>query len=99
MAFEWNGATISAKAMTIGDEEKLGTLVGKLTGTPSGRYRFAEFQAAALIDGDSPVRLLREDDPAELCQAAYEEWRKLPRKFLALWTETLNGVENATKNG
>lgn len=95
MAFEWNGAIISAREFSIGDDDKILRFTGKLpdaaivnSGTP-----FIEFQTGAVIEGgDSPIPCITPDStPAEIA-AAYAAWLALPRRFLKLWKQE---VENA----
>jgi hypothetical protein len=49
---------------------------------------------AANVEGDSPVPLVSEDDDAETVNAAYEVWRKLPRRFGQQWRLELQAAEN-----
>jgi len=109
MAFKYKGATIDAREMTIGDEEQIGTIARKLAATGANiqaRYGFGEFMVGATVsltqvDGSfvpAPLLMVDEYATVEATEAAYAEWRKLPRAFLAKWRETLDAAnsENGT---
>lgn len=100
MSFEYNSATISARKLTIGDSDDIGDLLAKL---PEERrtlrvYRFIEFSVAAEVRGaDRPVPAIDASSTALDIEAAYAEWRKLPRKFLTDWQSELTTAEGNPK--
>lgn len=102
MAFEWDDATISMKELTIGDEDRIGALMSKIsTGTLGGRYTFAEFMIGANVKrldlggmlSDAPVTMVTEHDKPEDIEAAWQEWRNLPRKFAQLWRKEVEAAD------
>lgn len=103
MSFKWNGATIAARELTIGDDETISNLAALVTSDKSGFYlvkhaRFAEFQIGAVIEGEWPLPQVSETDSHEAVAAAYEAWRGLPRRFGGFWQKELSGVESGAKN-
>lgn len=100
-SFKWGEATISAKELTIGDEEDIGVLMlrlGEDTKTVSSRYGFAEFMFAAEIEGgEPPLPMVTPEDSDADIQAAFTKWRNLPRRFVRQWRETLQAVETSPK--
>lgn len=104
MSFKFNGSTISAKALTIADDDAA-TEIGMLARpTPDSPLQvrhmtFAEFQVAAQIVGDWPIPHVTEKDDEGAVKAAYAAWRSLPRTFPHQWVKELDAVEGAAKNG
>lgn len=104
MPFKYNGCTISARALTIADDDAATEIGMMARPTPESPYQvrhqtFAEFQVAAQIDGEWPIPHVTEKDDAATVQAAYAAWRDLPRTFPRLWVKELDAVEGAAKNG
>lgn len=104
MPFQFNGSTISARVLTIGDDEEIGNLAALALGDGSGTilikyYRFAEFMYGADITGDWPIPRVTSDSKFEDVSASYEAWRNLPRAFGARWREEIARADNAGKNG
>lgn len=94
MSFKWGEAEISARELSIEDDDQIARMVGKLpsgaivnSGTP-----FMEFMVGAQVTGEFPVPTISADSPLEEVADAYAAWRKLPRRFLKLWKQE---VENA----
>lgn len=98
MSFKWGSTTISAKALTIGDEEAISNIAALVGADKNGYYlikhgRFAEFEVGAQIDGEWPIPRVSETDTHEAVAAAYEAWRNLSRRFGKLWQDELNRVD------
>lgn len=94
--FEWKGATISARPLTIADEEDIGLLMEKLkdAGAAGGRYRFAEFMIGAIVGtGTPPVPMVNVRSDPDAIRASYETWRTLPRAFGQKWGALMQEVE------
>lgn len=101
MAFEFQGATIRAREMTIGDEEDAGDICEKLAGGSDYKMRqywFAQYHVSADVEGDEPFPRIDAGTSAADIKAAYAEWRKLPISFRDLWKAELDGVDKAAKN-
>lgn len=98
MPFEYNGATISAHAITIGEEEDASIIGGNVLTDPNGyvlvkHIRFGEYMVAHESDGAEPVPLVTASStPAEV-QASYAAWRNLPRTFAVQWRAELTAAE------
>lgn len=98
--FTFKGATISARELTIGDEEDSYALLE--AAFPEGKrvvrvHTFILFLLAADIEGDFPVPMLGANAKPEAYAEAYAEWRKLPRSFPALWEKELAAAEGLPK--
>lgn len=96
MPFEFNGATISCREFTIADDDAILRFSGKF---PDGAIvnsstPFSEFMIGAVVDGDSPVPMVTPSSPLDDVAAAYAAWGKLPRRFLRLWRDEVESVEN-----
>lgn len=96
MSFEWENATISARVMSIGDDDEVARFTSKLppraivnSGTP-----FMEFMVSAEIEGESPIPMVTSDSKPDAIAAAYEAWKALPRSFLTLWRQEVMNADN-----
>lgn len=103
MGFQWGKATISAKELTIGDEEVISNIAALVSAEKNGFYlikhgRFAEFQVGAVVDGDWPIPRVTEADTHEKVAAAYDAWRGLSRRFGRLWQAEVAASESNGKN-
>lgn len=101
MAFEYKGASIRAREMTIGDEEDANDICEKLTGGSDYKMRqywFAQYHVSAEVEGADPFARISASSSAADVKAAYAEWRKLPVSFRDLWKAELDGVDKAAKN-
>jgi hypothetical protein len=98
--FEYEGAKISARTLTIGDDETIAVLQGRLTiGTRLySAVQYFEFVLGAQIDGDSPVPLVTEASSEAEVMAGLEAWKALPRRFLNQWRAEIARMESAGKN-
>ena len=100
MSFKLNDLTITARPLSIGDNDDLGDLLMKL---PEDRrtnriFRFLEFAVGGVVEGGkSPVPALNASSTAEEIEAAYQVYRKLPRSFQTQWQEELAAVEGSPK--
>lgn len=104
MSFKYNGATITARPLSIGDDEAATQIAMLVRPTPESpllvrHVSFGEFQVAAEIDGEWPIPHISERDSLDTVQAAYAAWRKLPRTFPQQWIRELDAAEGAAKNG
>lgn len=104
MPFKFKGATITARALSISDDDAATEIGMMARPTPDSPLQvrhmtFSEFQVAAEITGDWPIPRVSAQDSAETVQAAYAAWRALPRTFPQQWVRELNEVEAAAKNG
>lgn len=95
MSFEYGGAVITARELSIEDDDNIARLINKLpdgaivnSGTP-----FMEFMVGAEIKGDSPVSRIDADSTPEEVAAAYAAWRKLPRSFLKRWKQEVANAD------
>lgn len=95
MSFTFQGATISARELTIGDDDDIQRLISQLppgaiinSGTP-----FLEFMVGAVIEGDSPLPMVTPTSKASEIADAYEAWKRLPRSFMRLWRQEVENVD------
>lgn len=103
-SFEWNGATVRLRdtdEMTIDDVLGAELLPSKLDDKDSLylRGQFVDFMAAAEIDGDIGFPLPPLNAPIVDIQAAFEQWRKLPAKFLKQWRKLVDERETTSTAG
>lgn len=100
MSFTWGKATITARALTIGDEEVMARLQSKLPGETlmMTLEPFAEFMVAASIEGEPPLPMVTAVSPDSEVQASYVAWGGLPRAFKRQWVKELREVEAPPKN-
>lgn len=100
MSFKFEGTTITARKLSIGDNDDIGDVFMKL---PESRrinrmFRFIEFAFAFEAKGGKfPVPKLTAASSAEDVEAAYQAYRQLPRGFMAQWLEELQAVEGDPK--
>jgi hypothetical protein len=99
MSFEYQGATITARPLTIGDEEDCQAFLDYF---PEGKQTmrvlwFLQFVLAADIQGEFPVPIPSASAPAQEFLDAYARYRKLPRTFPEQWTKELAAVEGHPK--
>lgn len=99
MPFKFRGATISARPLSIADDDEVNLIAAAFT-DGDGRIfvkhvRFAEFQVAGGFTGEpgqpavSPIpHVTSKDDPAKI-RESYEAWRALPRRFADEWRKEL----------
>lgn len=104
MSFQWAKSTVSARALTIGDDEDVSNLASLVRSDPNGyilvkHVRFAEFEIGAVIEGEWPIPRVTPENSGEEVQQAYAAWRALPRAFAGLWQKELASAENIGKNG
>lgn len=100
MSFTFNGATISARALTIADDDAIIQFwqpVGAAypNATTRSVNRFGEFMLGASIEGEPPLPMVAPDSPADSIAASYAAWQKLPRSFAQRWDRELDAAENA----
>lgn len=96
MPFKFNGATIFARELTIGEDADCALIAQQII--PEFKVMhlwFAEYELAAIVtDGKEPiVRITAQSSPDQI-RAAYAEWTKLPRGFRTKWRAELEKVEN-----
>lgn len=89
MPFEFGGATISARELSIEDDDQIARITNKLpdgaivkSGTP-----FMEFMVGAQVTGEFPVPFISADSTEDAIAVAYAAWRKLPRSFQNRWKQ------------
>lgn len=109
MPFKFCDATISARPLTIADDDDVSVIAAALSDKPGSLFvkhvRFAEFMVAAEFIGKdgqpgiSPIPHVTENDDAQAIRAAYEAWRTLPRRFADEWRNELERAEGLGKNG
>lgn len=106
MPFNFKNVIVSARPMTIADEDTATTIAALVRPDPNGfilikHLTFAEFQVAAEItqaDGtpaDWPIPHITADDPPADVQAAYAAWQQVPRAFVRKWRAELERAEEA----
>lgn len=88
--FEYNGASITARELTIADDDAITAFFQPIAATfPQAStlsvVRFGEFMLAAQIEGEPPLSMVKPTDEPALVSAAYAAWLKLPRRFALLW--------------
>lgn len=104
-SFQWNGATIGVRDLTIADGVRITRLMTRANGgAPADSddprfmtmYTFAEFQIAAAIEGASPVpHVNAETSTDEEIEAALTAWESLPLKFGTRWREAYNASQDS----
>jgi hypothetical protein len=103
MSFEFKGATITARELTIAEDDQINRLfavVAKIEpgATASGAQAFCEFQIAAEIEGDFFIPRVTHQDEQETIAEAWRAWRKAPRRLLTLWERELLLADNPNPN-
>lgn len=96
MSFEFKGATISARELTIEDEDRITALMLMLPSDESSatvRYRFAEFMVGAQIEGAFDLPIITIATPKPDILAAFQQWRKLPRRIVREWQAEVVAAE------
>ncbi len=104
MPFTYKGATITARPLSIADDDAATEIGMMARPTPDSPLQvrhmtFSEFQIAAEIKGDWPIPHVTASDDVAAVRVAYEAWRTLPRSFPQQWVKELNEAESAAKNG
>lgn len=99
MSFEINGITVSARRLSIRDNDNIGDLLMKL---PDGQrnnrmFRFLEFAIAHTTEGGSIIPPLHAHSTLAEIEAAYDVYGELPRTFQSQWQEELQAVEGDPK--
>lgn len=98
--FQYNGATITARELTIADDDAIGSVILSAIaeaypqarmGTVTG---FGTFVFGAVIDGEPPFPMVTANSTPTDIVAAYAAWLKLPRSFARNWREALDEAEN-----
>lgn len=95
MSFEFNGATIRAKELTVEDEDRIQTIMLLLPNDigVTVRYRFAEFMAGAVVEGKFELPMITVASPKAEIEASFEVWRKLPRRIVREWQAEVVAAE------
>lgn len=99
MSFTFKGATISARALTIGDDNEIDLLCFRL-GDDTSMYnaqKWAEFVVGGVVDGENPVPFVTAKDTSEEAQHSYAAWEKLPRDFVQKWKAELRKADGDPK--
>lgn len=97
--FEYNGAKISARALTIADDNEIDLLCFRL-GDDTSLYnaqKWAEFLVAAEVDGENPVPYATSKSTPEEARHSFATWSKLPRSFGKRWQAELRDADTDPK--
>lgn len=100
MPFKFEGTTIAARKLSIGDNDDIGDLLMKLPEDKRTNrlFRFIEFSVACEAKGGKfAVPKLTAASSAEDIEAAYQAYRQLPRTFMTQWQDELRAVEGDPK--
>lgn len=99
MPFEQDGITVSARKLSIGDNDDMGDLLMKLPEAQrtNRMYRFLEFAVAHTTEGGALIPPLDASSTAEDIEEAYQAYRQLPRSFQTQWQQELQAVEGDPK--
>lgn len=99
MPFEIDGITVSARKLSIGDNDDIGDLLMKLPEAQRNTrmYRFLEFAIAHVTEGGAIIPPLDGYSSAADIEAAYQAYRELPRTFQTQWQAELQAVEGDPK--
>ncbi len=99
MSFQYKGATINARPLTIGDDNEIDLLCFRL-GDETSLYnaqKWAEFVVGAEVDGENPVPFASSKSTPDEARASYAAWSKLPRSFVQNWKAELRSAEGDPK--
>lgn len=96
---EYKGAKITARALTIEDDNTIQLLAYRLEDSTSmlAAQKWSEFLVAAVVDGDYPIPYVSLEATAEEARHSYAAWKNLPRSFLQHWRAELGKVETDPK--
>lgn len=98
MSFTYNTSTITARELTINEDDA----VLRLRGMPptdaivSSWNSFCEFQVAAEVVGDWPAAHVTYISTPEQIAASYQVWIKLPLRFKKTWDREYGAANNLT---
>lgn len=97
--FEYNGCKITARELTIADDDAIVVFYDPVAAThPQASVlsvnRFGEFMLAAVIDGEPPIPMVTPQSAPQDIGAAFEAWQKLPRRFAQQWRIELGSADN-----
>lgn len=98
-SFQWGEATISARELTIGDEDTL-LRMAQNNRFPEGALvnsadPFMRFMVTAEVDGVPPVPMVSDKDSLEDWQASYAVWLQLPARFKKQWVAISEAADNS----
>lgn len=87
MGFQYKGATISARTLTIEDGDGIEALVMRLYDqTPVNKAQpWAEFMVGSVIEGNPPLPIIDASVTTEEARLSYAAWRKLELGFAQSW--------------
>lgn len=97
MSFTFKAATISARALTIADDNEIDLLCFRL-GDDTNMYnaqKWAEFVVAAQVDGNNPVPFASSKSTPEEARYSFRAWVSLPRSFMQSWRSELRSAEGS----
>lgn len=103
MSFTYHDSVISAHELSIGDDMDIAIIARAVVNGDDNKWlnthtHFSTYQLASEVQGSEPIaRISASSDPAAI-QAAFQQWRKLPRVFQQKWAAELTAVEQAAKN-
>lgn len=94
MPFQFNGATISARELTIKEDADLVIIARQLDPDVKIMHLwFAEYELSAEVSGKEPISRIGVTSSTDAIRSAYAEWEKLPRRFRTQWRVELERVE------
>ena len=98
--FEYKGAKITARPLTIADDNEIDLLCFRL-GDDTSMYnaqKWAEYIVASSVEsGENPVPFVSSRDTQIEALASYAIWAKLPRSFIQAWKSEMQRAEAAPK--
>ncbi len=95
MPFEYKGAKITARLLTIGDDNEIDLLCFRL-GDDTSMYnaqKWAEYLVAAEVDGENPVPFASSKSAPDEARHSFAAWSKLPRSFGKQWAREMQATE------
>ena len=99
MPFNHNGATISARPLTIGDDNEIDLLSFRLNDETDlyNAQKWAEFMVGAVVEGDYPLPYVNSKSATEEARHSYAAWQNLPRGFMQKWKAELRKADSDPK--
>lgn len=97
--FEYKEAKITARPLTIADDNEIDLLCFRL-GDDTSMYnaqKWAEYLVAAEVDGENPVPFASSKSTPEEARLSFAAWSKLPRSFAKQWAREMQVAEAAPK--
>lgn len=99
MPFEYKGAKISARPLTIGDDNEIDLLCFRLNDETDlyNAQKWAEFVVGAVVDGENPVPFVTSKSATEEARHSFAVWEQLPRPVIQKWKAELRKADGGPK--